>query len=60
MHTSDSSLRRRARAQGLELVKYRPSSRWYAQYGPYALVEQSTNCLEAYGLSREEVAAALR
>jgi hypothetical protein len=32
MH-SESQLRRRARAEGLTLIKYRERSRWYNQYG---------------------------
>jgi hypothetical protein len=52
MH-SESQLRRRARAEGLTLIKYRETSRWYAQYGPYALADQA-NCPAAYGLSLDD------
>lgn len=36
------------------LVKYGETSRWYAQYGPYALADQA-NCLVAYGLDLGDV-----
>jgi hypothetical protein len=51
---SESQLRRRARAEGVTLIKYRENSRWYTQYGPYALADQA-NCLVAYGLSLDDV-----
>jgi hypothetical protein len=57
MH-SVSQLRRRARRQGLRLVKYRESSRWYARYGPLALVDEQ-NYLVAWGMSPEAVVTAL-
>jgi hypothetical protein len=47
---SESQLRRRYHAEGLRVIKYRENSRWYAEYGPYALADE-TNCLVAYGLS---------
>jgi hypothetical protein len=45
---SESQLRRHARSEGLRLIKYRETSRWYTQYGPYALADQANN-LVAYG-----------
>jgi hypothetical protein len=57
MH-SESHLRRAARRQGLNLVKYREDSRWCTQYGPFALVDEQ-NYLVAWGLSPEAVAAEL-
>jgi hypothetical protein len=51
---SETQLRRRARAEGLTLTKYRETSRWYARYGPYSLADQS-NCLVAYGLELDAV-----
>ena len=56
---SETQLRRRARAEGLTLIKYRDRSRWYAQYGPYALADES-NCLVAYGLSRRLLSVRFR
>lgn len=54
----ESELRRRARGEGLTLIKYRESSRWHAQYGPFALADEQ-NYLVAWGMSPEEVAAEL-
>jgi hypothetical protein len=53
MH-SESQLRRRACAEGSTRIKYREASRWYPQYGPYALADQA-NCLAAYGLSLDDI-----
>ena len=53
---SESQLRSRARAEGLKLIKYRENSRWYHDYGPYALVDPETsNCLIAWGMDLETV-----
>lgn len=54
MH-SESQWRYRAYRQGLRLVKYKVDSPAYAQYGPYALVDQSTNQLTAVGLDADAV-----
>lgn len=51
---SESQLRSRARAEGLRLIKYRERSRWYVQYGSYALADDA-NCLVAYGMSAEDI-----
>jgi hypothetical protein len=51
---SESQLRKRARAEGLQLIKYPERSRWCSEYGPYALADDS-NCLVAYGMSIEAV-----
>jgi hypothetical protein len=51
---SERQLRRRARTEGLTRIKYRENSRWYGQYGPYALGDQA-NCLVAYGLELADV-----
>ncbi|KUI16922.1 hypothetical protein AU193_22315 [Mycobacterium sp. GA-1285] len=56
--SSERALRRRAHAQGLKLVKYRQDSRWFGDYGPYALADQN-GCLVAWGLDVEDVAMAL-
>lgn len=53
MH-SESQLRGRARAEGLTLIKYRETSRWYDQYEPYAIADQA-KYLVAYGLDLEDV-----
>jgi hypothetical protein len=52
---SETQLRRRARAQDLTLIKYRENSRWYSEYGPYALVDPSSNCLVAFGIDLDAV-----
>ena len=51
---SESQIRRHARREGLTLIKYCESSRWYTQYGPYALADQANN-LVAYGLDLGDV-----
>ncbi|MCX2712042.1 hypothetical protein [Mycolicibacterium sp. J2] len=58
MH-SESKLRKIASRQGLRLVKYRESSRWFSQYGPYALADEG-NCLVASGLQIDQLAAELQ
>ena len=58
MH-SESQWRYRAYRKGLRLVKYKQSSPAYAQSGPYALVDQSTNNLAAMNLDAEAVERAL-
>ena len=58
---SESQLRSRARAEGLKLIKYRENSRWYHQYGPYALTDPTmSNCLVAWGMDLETVERELR
>ena len=56
---SISTLRRRAAVRGLRLITYRDNSRWFAQYGPYALADVSTNALIVSGLELDGVVAAL-
>ena len=56
---SVTQLRRRARAEGLTLIKYREDSRWYYDYGPYALIDPTLNCLVAWGMDRDTVAREL-
>ncbi len=58
MH-SESQWRYRAYRQGLRLVKYKVNSMGYQQYGPYALVDQTTNRPVAAGLDAEAVERAL-
>mgnify|MGYP000402576693 CR=1 FL=1 len=58
MH-SESQWRYRAYRKGLRLVKYKEASPAYTQYGPYALVDQSTNNLTAMNLDAEAVELAL-
>ena len=57
---SESQLRSRARAEGLKLIKYRENSRWYHDYGPYALVDPATTGLIAWGMDLETVERELR
>ena len=54
MH-SESQWRYRASRRGLRLVKYKWSSSAYEQYGPYALVDRSTNLVTLTGLDAEGV-----
>lgn len=53
----ESTLRQRAERRGLTLHKVRPGSRWYLTYGPFMLVDVSSNAVVASGLAREDVAA---
>lgn len=54
MH-SESQWRYRAYRKGLRLVKYKESSPAYSKYGPYALVDQSTNTIAATNLDAAAV-----
>ena len=54
MH-SESQWRYRAYRKGLRLVKYKQSSPAYSKYGPYALVDQSTNRIAATNLDADAV-----
>jgi hypothetical protein len=54
MH-SESQWRYRAYRRGLRLVKYKQSSPAYQQYGPYALVDKTTNRVTVVGLDAEAV-----
>ena len=58
MH-SESQWRYRAYRKGLRLVKYKNASQGYTRYGPYALVDQSTNTLAASRLDADGVEHAL-
>jgi hypothetical protein len=50
---SESQWRYRAYRQGLRLVKYKEASTAYTRYGPYALVDQSTNQIAVANLDAE-------
>lgn len=52
---TESAIRRRALTRGYRLVKFNERSKWYPQYGPYALKNEN-NFLEAHGLSLAEAA----
>jgi hypothetical protein len=54
MH-SESQWRYRAYRKGLRLVKYKQGSAAYDRYGPYALVDQTTNRVTVTGLDAEAV-----
>lgn len=56
---SESQWRYRAYRKGLRLVKYKEASSAYAKYGPYALVDQSTNSIAAAQLDADGVERAL-
>jgi hypothetical protein len=55
---SESAVRRKAGRRLWRLVKYRESSRWYAQYGPCALVDER-NAIRHYGLDLDEASEVL-
>jgi hypothetical protein len=38
---SESAVRHKAHRRRWSLVKYRENSRWFYQYGPYALVDEN-------------------
>jgi len=50
---SESAVRQKAHRRLYRLTKFSERSRWYNQYGPYALVNDR-NCMEDYGLSLAE------
>ena len=54
MH-SESQWRYRAHRMGLRLVKYTAGSPGYHQYGPFTLVDRSTNHLRFRGLDATAV-----
>lgn len=58
MARSESAVRRKAARRLWRLVKYRESSRWYAQYGPYALVDER-NAIRHSGLDLAEASELL-
>ncbi len=58
MH-SESQWRYRAYRQGLRLVKYKKTSPAYEQYGPYALVDRTTNRVFSRHLRAHDVEHAL-
>ena len=47
-------LRRKAAKDGLQVIKYRESSRWYWQYGPFGL-KDANNYLTAWGTDLEDL-----
>ncbi len=58
MH-SESQWRYYAYRRGLRLVKYKKSSPAYEQYGPYALVDRTTNRVVRGHLLAHDVECAL-
>lgn len=48
-------LRRRYSRNGLRIWKVREDSRWYAEFGPYSLVDVFLNAVVARSLSFEEL-----
>lgn len=51
-----STLRRRAARERERILKVRESSRYYAHYGPYAVVSLETTGIVAKGLDLEDLA----
>jgi hypothetical protein len=56
---SEAQLRRQARRAGLRVVRFGERSRWYWQYGPYALVDAETDGIVVYGLDADGLATEL-
>lgn len=54
MH-SESQWRYRAYRRGLRLVKFKRNSTAYERYGPYALVDRSSNRVAVTGLDADGV-----
>lgn len=52
---SESGLRRRAARHGLRVVKLRENNRDWRSYGPYMLVDTSTNAVVAHSLDLSEL-----
>lgn len=52
---SERALRKRAARQQLKLVKFRQDSRWFNQYGPFALADSATGYIEVSGLTLGDV-----
>jgi hypothetical protein len=50
---SDCAVRRKARRRLWSLMKFRESSKWFFQYGPYALVDER-NTIAFQGLDLDE------
>ncbi len=55
---SESAVRRKATRRLWRVVKYRENSKWYAQYGPYALVDEH-NAIRHHGLGLHEASELL-
>lgn len=49
------SLYKRARAAGYKLWKVRENSKWFAEFGPYSLIDANTNCIIIKGLDADGV-----
>ena len=56
---SESNLRRRARKQGMRLIKVRDGSRDSWKYGPYMLARSDYNIVVDYGMDLESLAVQL-
>ncbi len=56
--TNERRLRRVAAKNGLTLIKYRQNSRWYWEYGPFAITDQHQR-FHIYGLGLDEVENAI-
>ena len=50
---TESAVRRKARRRLWSPVRYREDRQWFAQYGPYALVEEP-NMIRFHGLNITE------
>lgn len=55
---NESAVRRKARRRLSSLMKFRANSRWFTQYGPYALVDEQ-NVIAHSGLDLEEASSLL-
>ena len=53
MLISENAVRRKAFRRLWRVVKYRENSKWYPQYGPYALVDER-NAIRDHSLTMAE------
>lgn len=47
--------RRHYAAQGLQLRKIPERSRWFAQYGPFMVVDANTNVIQVWNLDLDDL-----
>jgi hypothetical protein len=55
----EQKARRLAAKHGFMVQKYRADSPWYVQYGPYAILDVSTNSIVLTQVEREQLGTAL-
>ncbi len=55
MQSNERRLRRRLVVEGFRLWKIRDNSRYYPEYGPYAVLDNSTNMVLVSGADLDQV-----